>query len=117
MCYVLVTSNWQCLKGVKEIPCNEYQSPMPFTRSKVQFEVKPTFSKGSKFHCCSFEELLSRQDDVTIHVKKPTETAIRSLKNPPLLKSVIPLGGFQIKSITYNLRKNVFADFLTGLMP
>ena len=53
----------------------------------------------------TFEELLSRHEDVTIYVKKPTETAIRSLQNAAPPKPRISLGEFPNE--IYNLRKQV----------
>ena len=44
------------------------------------------------------------------YMSKPTETAIRSLQHAPPLKSIIPLGEFQTKSITCNLRKNALCE-------
>ena len=58
------------------------------------------------FESC-FEELLSRHDDVTIHVKNLQKLLLEVYKMLQHLNPSYLLGNFQTKSITYNLRKDV----------
>ena len=55
----------------------------------------------------SFEELLSRHDDVTIHVKNLQKLLLEVYKTLHHLNPSYLWESFQTKSITYNLRKNL----------
>ena len=58
----------------------------------------------------SFEELLSRHDDVTIHVKNLQKLLLEVYKTLHHLNPSYLWGNFQTKSVAYNLRKNVLCE-------
>ena len=58
----------------------------------------------------TFEDFLSRHDDVTIHVKNLQKLLLEVYKTLHHLNPSYLWRNFETKSITYNLRKNVLCE-------